>query len=227
MKRSETKSQKKAASIRLLRPEALDNETHNKRSIADELRDGDAKAVITFAGQGIGYLDELARLYEEHEATRPLIDATADILSDLMNDRAFTWSGFYSRGFDLRQWIQDPSTRPDATYMSSSAVSQPLIYTTQVSRYAAAYAQGLSEALKAGAIAGTTGHSQGIMASVLIAETPDGSIDLERYKTHVTSQSRAYGQQPLAGRCCHPCCPYLHQRSRCAGWNHSCRIGTR
>ncbi|MFT7579597.1 MAG: enoyl reductase-like protein/acyl dehydratase, partial [Myxococcota bacterium] len=161
------------------------HDTHETRgqSLLEAILAGDKRVVLSFAGQGAGCLPELATLYREVPACRPWVDAADVALRQLAEQRAWRWTGSYDQGFELLRWIHDEDARPDATYMTSSAISQPLILLTQMARYAWLYELGLGAAFAhgdGGGVVATTGHSQGALSALLVAESEDGVVDTAR-----------------------------------------------
>ena len=161
------------------------DDANSQTTVLDRLAAGDARVSLTFAGQGIGYLDEIVNLHAESARAATLIDAASDALQEMVQESAFVWSGLYARGFNLAQWIDNENARPDMRYLSSASISMPLIFTAQVARYVAIHERGLDKAFAAKTIGSVTGHSQGIMAAVLVAESPGGVVQTERFVEHV------------------------------------------
>ncbi len=156
------------------------------RSLAGELSQGRGRAALTFAGQGLSCLPVLAGIMRDCAPVRPWVEAAAAAITGLVEgERPFRWSGLYPRGFDLMGWLKAPETRPDEATLTSSVISQPLIFITQIARYLALYHEGLRGAFEAGAIVALTGHSQGMMPALLVAESPKGAIDINRFVEYV------------------------------------------
>ena len=78
--------------------------------------------------------------------------------------------GLHSLGLDVIEWIESPERRPSSTYLASSAVSQPLIFLTQMAQFAALGRIGLESDRISEWCKAVTGHSQGIMAAVVASE---------------------------------------------------------
>lgn len=155
-------------------------------SLASRLAEGELRAVLTFGGQGAPWLDEITELVQEAPHLRGEVAAVEGLLTGLLSERTWRWSGFYGHGFELMSWIEQPETRPPESYLSSSCISQPLIFLCQVVRYMAVWQEGLAGAFDAGAIAGLSGHSQGMMAALLVAESPGGRVQRSRLIEYVT-----------------------------------------
>ena len=161
------------------------DDANSQTTILDRLASGDARVSLTFAGQGIGYLEEIVNLHAENARAATLIEAASETLNEMVQESEFVWSGLYSRGFDLLGWIQDEAARPDNRYLSSAPISMPLIFAAQVARFVALHERGLNQAFTAGTVASSTGHSQGIMAAVLVAESSHGIVETDRFVEHV------------------------------------------
>lgn len=185
MKRNRNQRTQDTSTLRHLRLIEQESARRSGESISDQLASSKASAALTFGGQGIGYMDELHTLWAEGGLATTLIERTAKVLEEVSSDRLLAWSGYLSQGVDLLSWLRSPETRPDATYLSSSCLSQPLIFTTQIARYANTWEKGLKKAFEAGTIVGLTGHSQGIMSAALIAESPGGAISPDRFADYV------------------------------------------
>ncbi len=137
--------------------------------LAQMARRGEARLLLTFAGQAQTYVDDLAALYAEDQLARAVIEACADALTDELAQGA-DLHGLHPYGVDLRSWLRDPETRPPAEATSGLALSLPLIFVCQAARLATLARYGLDpEAIGEWCIA-TSGHSQGMLAAMLAAE---------------------------------------------------------
>jgi enoyl reductase-like protein/3-oxoacyl-ACP reductase-like protein/acyl dehydratase len=154
-------------------------------ALIDDLANAQHGVALTFAGQGANCLPELAALLDARPELWPWIQRAQAAVADLLVNNDFAWSGLYERGFDLNAWIRDPDARPPEGYLTSSAISQPLIFITQIVRYQALYDDGLRRAFDAGAVRALTGHSQGMMPALLIALSPQGQIQPEKFSQFV------------------------------------------
>jgi len=142
--------------------------------------------VCTFGGQGFEYLQELRTIYEnislsgDHtEDSKTLLQKLLlqanEILSSQSSSAEARSLGLYKEGFNIIDWINDEDVCPSENYLSSSPISYPLIFLTQVCQYAST-AFSLFPADKFDPILkmkelwkGTTGHSQGIISSILVS----------------------------------------------------------
>ncbi len=153
------------------------SQTRAATSVLDRLAAGTATAAVTFAGQGVDALPELADLVAERPELGPGLAASSAVLQGLA---AADDGARFRHGFDVAAWAADPDGAPPPAYLRSSAVSYPLILLTQALRWRALWAEGVDRAVEAGGIVGVTGHSQGLLAAVMVAETPVGQVDDDR-----------------------------------------------
>ena len=81
-------------------------------SLAARLAANEVRAVVTFAGQGVDVLDELATLV----AQRPELLSGAELASDVLGEVAASdlglASGAYRHGTDVAAWVMDPDGAP-------------------------------------------------------------------------------------------------------------------
>lgn len=149
-------------------------------TLLDRLAADGQRAALTFAGQGVDALDALAEVLAVEPALRQLVAPASAALARTARGQAFRWSGFAEHGCDPLGWIERPASRPEAGYLYSTVISQPVILLAQTARYTLAHRRGLADVFDRGGIAALTGHSQGVMAAVLAAEGPRGAIAPER-----------------------------------------------
>ena len=136
--------------------------------LAEHAQSGEATVVLTFAGQSQTYLEDLDALYA-YPAPRRLIEACAHALqAELASGAAL--HGLHPYGLDLIRWLEDAETRPPATALASSQISQPLIFIAQAARLVHLERFGFAPENIDAWCACTTGHSQGIMPAMLAAE---------------------------------------------------------
>lgn len=151
----------------------------------DALKWGHTRVACSFAGQGVEAFPILERVLQERPHLRIWVEAAAQQIERCMKEKVLRWSGLYAHGFSLIDWLDHPASRPAKEYLSSSVISQALIFISQIVHYQDLYERGLNEAIAAGAIPVWGGHSQGMMPALLIAESPQGEIDLERFQEYV------------------------------------------
>ncbi len=142
-------------------------------SLAARLAAGDARAVVTFAGQGVDVLDELAALVAQRPGAAAGRRARARPCSRAWpaSDLARS-SGAYRHGVDVGAWVMDPDGAPPVDYLRGAAVAYPLSLLAQALLWRALWADALADAVGAGSIVGLAGHSQGLLAALLVAEDP-------------------------------------------------------
>ena len=89
---------------------------------------GQARVVLSFAGQALTYFDDLERLYEIPASRRIIEACSAAILDELESGARL--EGYHPRGIDLVGWLTDQTTRPDDQTLSSGPILLPLIFVT-------------------------------------------------------------------------------------------------
>jgi len=134
-----------------------------------------AGVYVVFGGQGNieEYFDELRELYHVYEGlVEEFIVSCAHVLSALSRDPKA--GKVYSKGLDVIRWLQDKESTPDLTYLVSAPVSFPLIGLVQLSHYyITCRILGKEPGELRERIAGTTGHSQGVITAAAIAIASD------------------------------------------------------
>ncbi|MDF3820813.1 ACP S-malonyltransferase [Leptospira sp. 96542] len=136
------------------------------------------KFFLQFGGQGSPYLKELAKLYAEPElkeffetsfkTTNEI--AARDGKHPLLNE-----------GFDFKSWIENPDGAPSEDYLARAPISVPGIFMTQIANYVLVSKRGYPTADLIKATGGVSGHSQGVIASALVALGKDGNDFLKAY----------------------------------------------
>ena len=134
-------------------------------------QDDEAKIFTIYGGQGNieEYFEELREVYVNYPTfVDSLITETAQLLQALSRDSKI--NKLYSKGLDVMRWLHNKESQPDTDYLISAPVSLPLIGLVQFAHYAVACkALGLTPGEVCERLSGTTGHSQGIVTSALIA----------------------------------------------------------
>ncbi|KAL4902745.1 hypothetical protein BDW74DRAFT_169333 [Aspergillus multicolor] len=131
---------------------------------------GNAKLFALFNGQGVEtYFEELAEAYEIYqEHITPLVHTISELLLRLATN--ITVKGLFPRGIDVESWLRDPNTRPGVEYLTTAAVSLPLIAVSQLVQYAVACINlGISPGDLRQYLSGVTGHSQGVVVAAFVA----------------------------------------------------------
>ncbi|ETS77641.1 hypothetical protein PFICI_09703 [Pestalotiopsis fici W106-1] len=132
------------------------------------------RILVTFGGQSSANpncVDDLADLYSIYQPyLEPLVTVLGDVLNSL--SRHHDTKAFYlGREIDLAAWLADPATRPSKSFISGAAVSFPIIGLTGLLHYSViCQLLGKTPAEMAQTLAGTTGHSQGIILATAVAK---------------------------------------------------------
>ena len=132
---------------------------------------GKASVFAIFGGQGNdeAYFSELKSVYTVYQIlTGGLISSASRILERLSRD--IRYAEQYPHGFNLMQWLEEPSSQPDTDYLISAPVSFPLIGLLQLLHYkVVCHGLGCNPSEMQRILSGTSGHSQGIVISTVIA----------------------------------------------------------
>lgn len=132
-------------------------------------RAGEARFGVVFGGQGASWLGELAALHAAHPAVRTLVRAASERLRASSSSVEMGALAADVRGFSLQAWAETPASAPSAA-LSSSLLSQPGIFVTQMAHLVALAERGFDPAVLTGHASVATGHSQGVMAALVVAE---------------------------------------------------------
>ncbi|EAW11677.1 putative fatty acid synthase subunit beta [Aspergillus clavatus NRRL 1] len=135
-----------------------------------QAQSGNAKLFALFNGQGVeNYFDELAEaynIYEDHLET--LIRLISESLTRLAADDRV--KDLFSHGLTVLQWLKHPDSRPDVHYLTTPAVSLPLIGLLQLVHYSIACLNlNVSPGELRQFLSGAAGHSQGVVVACFIA----------------------------------------------------------
>src|SRR5690349_610426 len=141
-------------------------------SLAARLTAGELRAVVTFAGQGVDVLDELATLVAQRPDLLAAVELATDVLGAVAASDLGLASGAYRHGTDLAAWVMDPDGAPPSSYLRGAAVGYPLSLLAQAMLWRVVALEGAI-----GSVVGVAGHSQGLLAAALVAEAPGGVID--------------------------------------------------
>jgi len=197
--------------------------------------EGKARFFLQFGGQAGSYIEELKVLYQDFPLVRPLIDRGAGILREETGHPEAIRSGLFSEGVDILRWIhgtqrgepqrgepqrgepQRGEPPPSPSYLASSAISQPLIFLTQMAHYRVVTEYGFPQSQLLKSTAGITGHSQGIMPAVLVAMGLEG----DRFEAAFDQMVRYFLWQGIRMQQAYPVVnpdPALVAESLKAGW---------
>ena len=150
----------------------LDRPGSLKRSnLLQAVSNGSAKLYTVFGGQGTDekYFDDIRELYTTYQPiVEDLVISTRVLLSNLACQSKY--EHHYLRGVNICDWITNPGLQPEIDYLVSAPISFPLIGLLQLMQYKATVHQlGYEPKEMHQLIAGTTGHSQGIICAAVIA----------------------------------------------------------
>ncbi len=151
-------------------------------SLARALARGEARALLSCAGQGVDWLPALSELASE-PTTKALVEAAEGVMREVLATREVRWSDLYAQGFELKRWLAGDA--PEAAYLASTPVSMPGIFIAQIARAQSLARRGLAAAFEAGAVVGLSGYSQGIAAATLLAERKDGAVSVDRFAEYL------------------------------------------
>jgi len=137
--------------------------------------DEEATIYTIFGGQGNieDYFDELREVYDTYPSfVAELLKSSSALLQTLARDpRA---EKIYSQGLDVMRWLRSREDQPDIDYLVSAPVSLPLIGLVQLAHYTVfCRSLGMSPGEVRERIAGTTGHSQGVVTAAIISIADD------------------------------------------------------
>jgi fatty acid synthase subunit beta len=133
--------------------------------------DGNAVIYSIFGGQGniVEYFDELREVYETYPSfVGDLVTSAAELLQNLSSDpRA---EKLYSKGLDVMEWLRNPDSAPDDSYLIAAPISLPLIGLVQLAHYQVlGKGLGIHPGILRERSRGATGHSQGIVVAAAVA----------------------------------------------------------
>ncbi|KAJ3096841.1 3-oxoacyl-[acyl-carrier-protein] synthase [Phlyctochytrium planicorne] len=134
---------------------------------------GRASLLAVFGGQGNveEYFDELVSLFETYEAIAgPFVKQAAVTLATHSNsERA---RSAHAIPIDVMAWLEKPESRPSTEKLLATELSLPLIGLTQLLAYwVMIKVLDRTPADVRALFSGTTGHSQGIVSSVVISSS--------------------------------------------------------
>ncbi|KAJ3214628.1 3-oxoacyl-[acyl-carrier-protein] synthase [Dinochytrium kinnereticum] len=134
---------------------------------------GRASLMAVFGGQGNveDYFDELVSLFETYEAIAgPFVrQAAVTLATHSTSERARL---AHATPIDVMAWLEKPDTRPSTEKLLATELSLPLIGLTQLLAYwVMVKVLDRSPADIRALFTGTTGHSQGIVSSVVISSS--------------------------------------------------------
>ncbi|KAJ2724547.1 fatty acid synthase alpha subunit Lsd1 [Coemansia sp. Benny D115] len=136
---------------------------------------GTAGLFAIFGGQGNveEYFDETQEVFDTYE---PLVRDFAEKMSAALKRAASSPQAqtVCAKGLDIMAWLGSPESRPDIHYLLSVSISLPIVGFTQLLNVLIlCKVTGLAPGAIADLFKGATGHSQGIITSVVFASMTD------------------------------------------------------
>eukprot|EP01135_Chromosphaera_perkinsii_P010233 Nk52_evm6s2062 gene=Nk52_evmTU6s2062 len=135
----------------------------------------DASIMVLFGGQGIeNCIEELKHIYETYEEAKEFIKRMCEALFNQAASCECKDLGFHSEGLNIIQWLENADSVPASNYLISAPVSFPVIGLTQLAHYFVMLkVLDMAPVDILSMLSGTTGHSQGIVSSLVIASSLD------------------------------------------------------
>ena len=139
---------------------------------------GAAGMFAMFGGQGYAYLDELRSNYIYDAASNSggeeqvvaLVRRVSEALAQEAASPEAQATKVFASGLDVVSWLEDKGKVPSSSYLHSAAVSYALIALAQLSNYVTAMSKlGVTQAEMLGLLKGAAGHSQGVVAAVVVS----------------------------------------------------------
>ena len=157
--------------------------------ILDQLQAENKKLFLQFGGQGSPWIKELSKLYQE-PSLKEFFEITFSTI-DKEVKRA-NHPNFFDQGFNLKAWLENPESAPSEDYLCRATISVPTIMATQVANYLFLSNKGYSADRLISLTAGSSGHSQGIIAACLIALGKSGADFLKAYSDFLSFEFWLY-----------------------------------
>ncbi|WP_372366216.1 fatty acid synthase subunit beta domain-containing protein [Candidatus Uabimicrobium sp. HlEnr_7] len=128
-----------------------------------------ARIALTFAGQANDYIRELRDLWQRYSVVKTLVQKVDVSLREEIETPQAVLSGYFSQGLFVEEWLSNENKVPEAEYLFSSPISQPLVLLTQMANYLSLCIEGYdNESVDSWAL-GATGHSQGVIPAAIVA----------------------------------------------------------
>lgn len=153
-------------------------------ALLDASKKGNAKLSVIFGGQGNtdNYFSELVSLYNDYEPIIRNFIYQASLLLSSITDSPKAQS-LHATRIDLMKWIEDGGSLPSNEHLLSTHLSLPIIGLTQLANYYLTFnVLGITPGELNNILSGTTGHSQGIISSVVISASETEKEFIENTK---------------------------------------------
>ncbi|KAJ3326414.1 3-oxoacyl-[acyl-carrier-protein] synthase [Blyttiomyces sp. JEL0837] len=153
----------------------------NPSALLAAVEAGRASIMVVFGGQGNveDYFDELVSSFQTYEsiATPFIKQAATTLLSISTSDEAVK---VHADAIDVLAWLEKPEKRPSVEKLLATELSLPLIGLTQILSYwIMLKVLDLTPGEMRELVSGSTGHSQGIVSSVVISSSESEKEFLE------------------------------------------------
>ncbi|XBW37053.1 hypothetical protein QEN19_002632 [Hanseniaspora menglaensis] len=132
--------------------------------------------VAIFGGQGNtdDYFEELRDLYKTYDVIMKDLLVFIDETIKNLSTKIENFDKIYTQGLDILNWLANPEQTPNTDYLLSIPVSCPVIGIIQLLNFAiTCRLLGLNPGEMRSNLKGATGHSQGLVTAIAIAESHD------------------------------------------------------
>eukprot|EP01134_Creolimax_fragrantissima_P001062 CFRG1062T1 len=147
----------------------------NHYALFNAVKQGKASISAVFGGQGAStVLEELEQVYSTYPECQEMVRIMCEVVKQCAASKEAKEVGLHVQGLDIEMWLDDKITRPSMDYLLSSPVSFPLIGITQLTHYwIMLKVMRIAPSDILSLLSGVTGHSQGIVAAVVVASSLD------------------------------------------------------
>lgn len=142
-----------------------------------------------FGGQGNtdDYFEELRDLYKTYDVIMKDLLVFIDETIKELSTKIENFDKIYTQGFDILNWLSTPEQTPNTDYLLSIPVSCPVIGIIQFLNFAiTCRLLGLNPGEMRSNLKGATGHSQGLVTAIAIAESNDWDSFLKAAKKGIS-----------------------------------------
>ena len=154
-----------------LKKAGIESSYNPQSKLISSARNGDINLSLVFGGQGYSYMSELSTLYHTY---KPIIhDTLVELVTELQQDVSSVeavQSSLVLHGVDVLEWLKGDDKMPSEDYLISAPISMPLIGLTQLTQYAVLLkSMNLAPEDLRSISKNSTGHSQGVLAAVVVS----------------------------------------------------------
>ena len=144
-----------------------------KSALLKNSKNGTASLLAIFGGQGTQNSDCLNDLRTVYYKYQPFVESLVKTAASILQGLACTSGSFgvmSTYGFDLMRWLDSPKTAPNRTCMATAPISFPINGLISLVHYCITCRMlKLNPGQMRSFLAGTTGHSQGIVVAAAIS----------------------------------------------------------